>query len=405
MSQVKFKVWSNALLLREFTVDDIVRATGLNPSSVQSVLQRMRKDHLVDSERVGQHAVYRLTDDPDALDRLSEGVEAFLPPLPPADLPSSSYYLSAQRRLDEASFAEGQRRARLLVEAERDLESAEQAEGGGLASELVRAYLGFERARLAYLTGDYERAKPLLQELRNAFAHANNDRMVGRIDELWQCLEFQEQRRAGRAGRDAIDVFENFIRVLSNQGHRTPTPVVPLLMDLCRMALALAASRSKAALPTVDIAASKAAGKKLPDVIAAPLIPQQVGGGSFFPALAGLLVAGLARQSEQPTRLLHLPVPGPAVPEYTIPDSEIIVSISGVDDDFAHAAALRDLAHRLMESTKKTMYYRVMHGHEPPTSYDARDLATVLVNEEELERFFGTHEMDQVLHAVLAPIE
>ena len=108
-SEVKFKVRQNALLLGEFTIAQLVRATGLNPESVRTEVQRLRKEGFVVSERrPGQReALYRLSDDPEKRLALSRSVEAFYPepPMPVPPRPTSRMYQAARYSLAQAERA------------------------------------------------------------------------------------------------------------------------------------------------------------------------------------------------------------------------------------------------------------------------------------------------------------
>src|SRR5689334_14385265 len=86
-NQVKFRVRQYALMLQEFTVADIARLSKLNPESIRTEIQRMRKEALVISrreprqkgQRGGSIAVYMLSEDPEAQLKLLKSVEAFSP--------------------------------------------------------------------------------------------------------------------------------------------------------------------------------------------------------------------------------------------------------------------------------------------------------------------------------------
>ncbi len=243
MSQVKFKVRHNALLLREFTVDDMVRATGLNAESVRTELQRMRKEGLVISQprpdrpkrRGGPPALYRLTDDPRARLALSASIEAFYPPLLPADRPTSRHYLLARHALDQAQTVDGARREGPLSQAEQDLEMAEQAEGGSLAPESVRAYLQYERARLAYLRDERAKATSNLQALHEFFSSIHDDAMVRHIREFLLCLEAKERDEIESSGDRGKALARCLLAVLDEAKYRIDSPLTLLLIEQLRV--------------------------------------------------------------------------------------------------------------------------------------------------------------------------
>lgn len=240
MSQVKFKVRYNALLLREFTVADMVRATGQNPESVRTELQRMKQEGLLTSQpheekpkkRGGRPALYRLTDDPEARLALSQSIEAFYPPPPAAERPTSRHYLSAQKLLDQAQAAEDPKSERLLSDAERDLEMAEQAEGSSLAPQSVKAYLQYERARLAYLRGNCEEAEESFEALRGFFTDFDDEVIVRRIDEFRLCLEAWRRFAAGRPGSVGEAAWARcLLDTLADNAYQTDSPLILRLLQ------------------------------------------------------------------------------------------------------------------------------------------------------------------------------
>lgn len=241
MGQVKFKVRHNAVLLREFTVADMFRATGLNPESVRTELQRMKQEGLLTShphpdkpeKPGGRPVIYQLTDDPEARLALSESIEAFYPPLPPADRPTSRHYLWAQRLLNRAQTVDEPQRSQLLSEAEQALEMAYHAEGGSLAPEPVKAFLQYERARLAYLRGEHEEAERSFTALRGFFLSAQDETMVKRIDEFLLCLETWRRfaaRMPGSAGEVAW--ARCLLDTLHENSYQTDSPLTSLSLRL-----------------------------------------------------------------------------------------------------------------------------------------------------------------------------
>ncbi|MFQ5614802.1 MAG: hypothetical protein ACE5H9_21990 [Anaerolineae bacterium] len=264
-SQVKFKVRHNALLLREFTVAEMVRITGLNPESVRTELHRMKKEGLLTSrphpdkpkKRGGRPALYRLAGDPETRLALSESIEAFYPPLPPAERPTSRHYLLARQLLDQAQAIDGQddpHRTLLLAEAERDLEMAEQAEGGGLAPEVVRAYLQYERARLAYLRGEREEAERMLAALHEFFASRGDETMLRRLEEFQLCLEAWGRFAAVTPGNVGEAAWARcLLDTLKDNEYQTGSPLTLLLLQLLRQLSQTAEEKVRAA--AFDLAA------------------------------------------------------------------------------------------------------------------------------------------------------
>lgn len=236
-SEVKFKVRRNALLLDEFTIAQLVRATGLNPESVRTEVQRLKREGLVTSERRPgrREALYRLSDDPEKRLALSRSVEAFYPeppePVPPR--PTSRLYQAALWSLDQAEREKDKRREELLAQAAHQLEGAWQAEGASRAPELVQAHILRERGRLAYLQGQREPARELLSQAREAFAAAGLESEVRLIDEYLLYLEARRQMDVSEAVGASAQA-RCVLQALEAAEHPPTGPLVCLLADLTR---------------------------------------------------------------------------------------------------------------------------------------------------------------------------
>ncbi len=238
MSQVKFKVRYNALLLREFKVSDIVQATGLKPESVRTELQRMKAEGLLTVGPNNEHngrgappAVYHLTDDPERRLALSESVAAFYPAPVTINRPSSGAYRKAQQLLDRALNAKGHERKQLLVGAERALAHATEAEGGEWASEQVKAYLRYESARLRYLQSDYAEAKGEFATLRSVFATLGDDGQAQRAGEFALCADVHA--RFGTNGVLNKAAWARFlVHLTNNKNYHTDSPLTVLLLQM-----------------------------------------------------------------------------------------------------------------------------------------------------------------------------
>ena len=231
-SEVKFKVRRNALLLRQFTISQLVRATGLNPESVRTEVQRLKQEGFVVSERrPGQREVlYRLSDDPEKRLELSRNVEAFYPPPPEPSRPTARLYQAALHTLSQAEKAKGRQRQDLLAQAAHQLEGAWQAEGASRAPDLVQAHLLRERGRLAYLQGtNLDQAHQLLEQAREKFAAAGLESEVRLVDEYLLCLEIESRERA-RGARDIPEQVRCVLEVL--QDAQQVGPLARLLADL-----------------------------------------------------------------------------------------------------------------------------------------------------------------------------
>lgn len=222
-------------------VAEMVRATGLNPESVRTELQRMKREGLLTShphpdkpgKRGGRPALYRLTDDPEARLALSDSLEDFYPPLPPTNRPTSRRYLWAQHQIDRAQTADDQQRRQLLSEAEQDLESAKHAEGGSLAPESVQAYLQFEHARIAYLRSEHDEAERIFKTIRESFVGIQDETTIKRIDEFLVCIQVQRHCAAKRPrGLSEAALARCLLDILAENAYQTDSPLIVFLLQL-----------------------------------------------------------------------------------------------------------------------------------------------------------------------------
>lgn len=243
IGEARFRVRRAALLLREFTVADVVRSTGLNPDSVRTELQRMRRDGLLTSRphpekpkrRGGRPHLYRLTDDPEARLALAESIEAFYPTPPPADKPTSRHYLVARRMLSRAQRVEGGERERLLADAEHELAMAEQAEGGSRIPESVGAYLEYERALLQWLRGSATLDSATFDELRDAFRGIGDELMTERVEHLRLCwLAWLRFGAAAPGSVGEIAWARCLLNTVDEEGCWPDSPLLLLLLDQLR---------------------------------------------------------------------------------------------------------------------------------------------------------------------------
>ncbi len=227
LNQVKMQVRKEALVRRVFTVADIVDATGLNPESVRTELQRMKEQKLLASERRGKQCQYSLATDPEMRLALSQSLYTFLlPAVSLANLPVSDAYKQAQQRLDTALNTEGDC-SQLLVEAKELLEQAAQEEGHVSASEAVLSYLGYERARLAYLSGKHTAAERSFQALRPFFESIHDMDMVCYIDEFLLII----RQLASDSVSFAMEGPGRELREYLRQ-HRSRGPLLPRLVNM-----------------------------------------------------------------------------------------------------------------------------------------------------------------------------
>lgn len=239
---VKFRVREYALRLRRFIVAELVEETGLNPSSVRTELDRMIKEGLLTAQvaspedypglrrRGGQPKVYQLNPDPLVRIDLWKSVKAFFGPPPAPTRPTAPHYGAARQLIDEALAADNEnRRKQLLAQAEDDLETTYQAEGASLAPERVRALIEYERARIAFWRGEYQRAETLFESLLQSFRKWRDDNLAGIVQEF--LLLLKNQHLLSTAGEPRGQT-RHFLDTLKKNLYRTDSPVTLISLRL-----------------------------------------------------------------------------------------------------------------------------------------------------------------------------
>jgi hypothetical protein len=220
----------------------MVRATALNPESVRTELQRMKREGLITSrpappdkngKRGGRPSIYRLSDSPEIRLKISSDLEFFHHAEPITSRPSSRHYWSAQQYINEALCVEGEKRDSLIARAEEHLEIAEQAEGGELASEQIRAYLELEKAKIAYLRRDYGGAIQRFEQLHSRFLNHNDALGLRQIEEFRVCIEAWNRFRDGKEGDVGETALARCLSSAISDMHYTPdSPLIALLRKL-----------------------------------------------------------------------------------------------------------------------------------------------------------------------------
>src|ERR1044072_3854181 len=179
MNAVKLRVREAALTLREFTLDQLVKATGFKRLSVQTELTRMREDRYLTSEALpGPHPrpgkpplIYRLTPDRERLEELITEVRPFRPKFTEPARPSGRNYTVARQFLDRVAGEEYQDEEGKDVLLENVAEALELAWAEeGETETIPDAFIKYEWARLYFWRGEYDAAEPLFVETRAAFA-------------------------------------------------------------------------------------------------------------------------------------------------------------------------------------------------------------------------------------------
>ena len=212
-NEVKIRIRSNALTLREFTVAQMRRVTGLNPASIRTELQRMKREGYLTSESVkekrGRGApphVYKLTSDPEKRLELSHQVEAFYtPPPPPASpKPTSLHFKAAVKLIDRLASDQisAEERGEVLDKARYHLDFAMHEEGVGIkkdeATDIIGAHIDFRKVQLECLQGHWSEAVNLLNRARTVFLAHELEEPVAQVEAYLLCLAIRPHLEEAR---------------------------------------------------------------------------------------------------------------------------------------------------------------------------------------------------------------
>ena len=175
LNYVKTLVRESALDLREFTIEEIVKATSCKPTSVQNEIRHMlREGYLITQQSTGPQqrrgkpsSVYRLVNDEERVNSLIREVRAFRPQRQPGPRPLSQNYQLARELLDRAGTAPEAERQVLLTTAAKLLRAAWADQGN--TGDVKDAFFKYEQGRLLFMKKDYEPAGRLLQEAVQTF--------------------------------------------------------------------------------------------------------------------------------------------------------------------------------------------------------------------------------------------
>ncbi len=212
-SEVKIRVRSNALDLKEFTVAQMRRVTGFNSASIRTELQRMKRQGYLTSEPMkekrGRGApphIYKLTSDPEKRLELSHQVEAFYtPPPPPAPpKPTSLHFKAAVKLVDRlaAGQVSEEERDEVLDKARYHLDFAMHEEGVGIkkdnTTDIIGAHINFRQAQLECLQGHWPEADALLNRARTVFLAHELETPAAQVETYLLCLAIRPHLEEAR---------------------------------------------------------------------------------------------------------------------------------------------------------------------------------------------------------------
>jgi DNA-binding PadR family transcriptional regulator len=249
-NEVKFRVRAIALDLGTFTVAQMTRVTALNPASIRTELQRMKREGYLTSEPVkgvksrrgAPPHRYQLTDDPEKRLALARSIEPFYSLSPSTTRPLSLHYEAAVmlvNRLETVELSPAER-ATVLNEAHHHLALATEEEGIDIRPEaetaVAAAYLDLLRARLAIAASQWERAEALLRTPIQTFTEHRLDEMVAQTESLRTALKVEQT--LVQASTDP-SLPDRLLAVLRDASGALPLPTARRMLNaLCTLTVA-----------------------------------------------------------------------------------------------------------------------------------------------------------------------
>lgn len=144
-------------------------------------------------------------------------------------------YLKARDLLDEAymrEYAGEEPPVELLADAEAALARVESVYSDADREAHARAYIQYERVRLAYLHHDYLTAEEQSTKLLEEFTILDDSLMIRRINEFRACLHLRRKRAWKEAGTLPGERTRNLLDILEEAGYRPHNPLMTLVLHL-----------------------------------------------------------------------------------------------------------------------------------------------------------------------------
>jgi len=243
--EVTFKVKQFIVARERFTTGQVVRLTGLNRKSVETVIQRLVRDGYVvksgetapGTGRGRRPLYYTLTTDIEKRRELVNEVSAFQPRAVPVRVhPLSANYLGAHEMLDELEQEpDAPDREARLAKIEKHLELAAFEEGledGEEGTAVVRAYLLRERARVAALRRQWVEAGRLLGEAHGILEEHGLEEEVEKADQYRFTLLIRQRLAAAKDDEyEVARIWQEIPRIVQEMG-LAANPVVQLMVEM-----------------------------------------------------------------------------------------------------------------------------------------------------------------------------
>ncbi len=231
--EVSFKVKRAITFMDRFTIGQLADMTGLEYQSVETVVQRLLKEGYITQakprqperrKQVGRpRQTYALVDDPEMVKMFYSSIEAFqieeALAVAPDRKPSSAHFDAAVSIIDSLEAGEKEISATSVNEAAERLDFArrheEMVEEG---IEIASAYADFQQARLAFLRGNEDETRRLLDQARALFQRNKIDRQIELINDyeitialkslVFSALKDAAESKFGLALRQLHDVLD-----------------------------------------------------------------------------------------------------------------------------------------------------------------------------------------------------
>jgi len=239
-NEVKLKVRRSVLLLKTFTIPQLVSITGLNRQSIHTEVGRMADEELIirlgtETKKRGPQGgrpavLYQLSPDPEKRFEILQSVRAFYTAedqtseLP---RPESKHYFLAKEDLEEAGADPSRlteaEKVELLTSVRERLEYARrEEETDEEGTELIAAALDMLEAKAVYLlASDWERAIALLDEACRVCRQVGADDLVAEAHaDVQTIVDQMAEEQLELEERGAYETVEEIFRDLRVIRHR-----------------------------------------------------------------------------------------------------------------------------------------------------------------------------------------
>lgn len=253
--EVKFKVRRSVLMLKRFTIKQLLLTARVPESSARTEINRMIKEGLLATQQTEVEksstggrppVIYEIV--PGAQAEIYASIEPFYGvPWDETSSPTSENYKRARDTLNNllrsGQLIREEEWADAIAEALRDLEYAEFEEGiGEEGTELARTYIDIEKAKAKALVGDWKAALQLKTRIQRAVESSgvSISEVQAELDRIDECICVREieprviqvnQAMSELNHREASYAAEQVFEILQHLRSSAPSAVMVRLFE------------------------------------------------------------------------------------------------------------------------------------------------------------------------------